>query len=76
MRESIPIHLKEFDTATVELFKKVFDAEGRFPIYLERSDKAATEVYKKWLYPVGEFGFIPTTPTKYLEAKEFDDWKK
>lgn len=39
------------------------------PIYLEESAQAKINIFKSWLYLVGEYGRIPTTPRRYLHLK-------
>jgi len=49
----------------------LYETEGN-PIYLKESGNAKFNAFKKWLYPVGELGLIPTTPTEFLGGKPYE----
>ena len=49
----------------------LYETEGN-PIFLKESDNAKLNVFKKWLYQVGKFGLIPTTPTEFLRVKLYE----
>ena len=49
----------------------LYETEGK-PIFLKESGNAKFNVFKKWLYPIGEFGLIPITPTKFLEMNAYE----
>ncbi len=49
----------------------LYESDGN-PVFLKESSSSKADVFKKWMYPVGEFGLIPTTPTKFLEMKQHE----